>query len=607
MKQPEVPEVSDIPVNIKKLKMNKYYLIVFILLSFILFSCGTNKMVGNNKEKSIAKSEKKDSISEEKRIEFEFMYIEGLKQKMIGNSDNAVQYFNSCLEIDPNSAAVLYEIANIHTQKGDFSSAKALLEKAIQINSENKWYKLLLAQIYQNNKQYVEASSIYRELIKSDPDNLDYYYLNALLLTSGEKYDEAIKAYQQIEQKIGYNEQVSLARQQIFRISGKNKEAYEEIEKLIRFNPSIPEYYGVMADMYKEDGNMAKALEYYNKVLAADPNNGFVQFSLATYYIQNKDFDKAYEHSYKGFSNPEIEIETKIQLYLMLSTLQGDNKLSDDKTEELVEIIRVAHPNDPRSYNIIADYLIQKNRLQEARSNIVKALEIDPNTYHIWEQLVMIDNQIGDWENMKTDSEKAIELFPSQGLMYVLNAVSHIQLKDYENALKTLENGQTYIIDNKKLEAQFELYRAEAYYNLKNRDKAYSSFEKVIELEPENFMAMNNYAYYLSVKSEQLDKAEILSGQVIKANPDNPTYLDTHAWVLFKKKEYRLAKFYMETALKNGGDENDVIVEHYGDILFMLNDIEGAVTNWKKSIDLGNNSEILKKKIEEKRFIEGEE
>ncbi len=165
MKQPEVPEVSDIPVNIKNLKMNKYYLIVFILSSFILFSCGTNKMVGSSKEKRIAKSEKKDSISEEKRIEFEFMYIEGLKQKMIGNADNAVQYFNSCLDIDPNSAAVLYEIANIHTQKGDFSSAKALLEKAIKINNENKWYKLLLAQIYQNNKQYVEASSIYSELM----------------------------------------------------------------------------------------------------------------------------------------------------------------------------------------------------------------------------------------------------------------------------------------------------------------------------------------------------------------------------------------------------------------------------------------------------------
>ena len=607
MKQPEVPEVSDIPVNIKNLKMNKYYLIVFILSSFILFSCGTNKMVGSSKEKRIAKSEKKDSISEEKRIEFEFMYIEGLKQKMIGNADNAVQYFNSCLDIDPNSAAVLYEIANIHTQKGDFSSAKALLEKAIKINNENKWYKLLLAQINQNNKQYVEASSIYSELMKSDPDNLDYYYLNALLLTSGEKYDEAIKAYQKIEQKIGFNEQVSLARQQLYRVSGKNKEAYAEIEKLIKFNPSVPEYYGVMADMYKEDGNMAKALEYYNKVLAVDPNNGFVQFSLATYYIQNKDFDKAYEHTKKGFSNPEIEIETKIQLYLMLSTLQGDNKLPDNKIEELVEIIRVAHPNDSRSYNIIADFLIQKNRLHEARLNIVKALEIDPNTYHIWEQLVMIDNQISDWENMKTDSEKAIELFPSQGLMYVLNAVSYIQVKDYEKALKTLENGQTYIIDNKKLEAQFELYRAEAYYNLKNRDKAYASFERVIVLEPDNFMAMNNYAYYLSVQSEQLEKAEILSGQVIKANPDNSTYLDTHAWVLFKKKEYRLAKFYMETALKNGGNENDVIVEHYGDILFMLNDIEGAVSNWKKSVELGNNSEILKKKIEEKRFIEGEE
>ncbi len=607
MKQSGEPEDSVIPANIKNKKMNKYLILLIFILPFLFTNCTTKKVAVSSKQKDIVKVEKTDSISEQKRIEFEFLYIEGLKQKMIGSPDNAIQYFNSCLEINPNSAAVLYELANIHTSRNDFSSAKALLEKAIQINPDNKWYKLLLAQIYQNNKQYVEASKIYSNLIKSDPDNLDYYYLNALLLTSGEKYDEAIKAYKQIEDKIGFNEQVSLARQQLYRISGNNKEAYEEIEKLIKFNPGVPEYYGVMADMYKEDGNMVKALEYYNKVLEADPNNGFVHFSLATYYIQNKDFTKAFDHAKQGFSNPEIEIETKIQLYLMLSTAPGENKLSDAQIEDLINLISVAHPSDSRSYSIIADFLLQKDRLQEARINIVKALDIDPNSYPVWEQLVLVDNQIGDYENMKKDSEKAIELFPSQGLLYVLNSVASLQLKDYNNALKILDQGQTYIIDNKKLEAQFELYRAEAYYNLKDRSKAFSAFEKVIEIEPENYMAMNNYAYYLSIGSEQLDKAETLSSMVIKANPDNPTYLDTHAWVLFKKKEYRLAKFYMETAVKNGGSENDVIVEHYGDILYMLNEIDGALENWNKSLELGNKSETLKQKIEEKRFIEGEE
>ena len=170
-----------------------------------------------------------------------------------------------------------------------------------------------------------------------------------------------------------------------------------------------------------------------------------------------------------------------------------------------------------------------------------------------------------------------------------------------------MENGQSYVLDNKKLEAQFELYRAEAYYNLNNSSQAFLSFEKVIEIEPDNYVAMNNYAYYLSVKGEQLDKAESLSSQVILANPENPTYLDTHAWVLFKQKEFLLAKHDMEIALKNGGELNDVILEHYGDILFMLNDIDGALSYWVKSKELGNQSKILQQKIDEKRFIEGDE
>jgi tetratricopeptide (TPR) repeat protein len=591
----------------KKRTMNKSLLFIFIFLQFIFVNCSDRKIAGKNDEQSTSPTGTGDEISEQKKIEFEFFFIEGLKQKTIGNPDNAIQYFNNCYAINPKSAAVLYELAKIHVMKGDITSAQPLLNDAIKINPENKWYQLLLAQIYQNNKQYIEASKIYSNLIKSNPENLDYYYLNALNLTSGEHFDEALKAYNQLEEKFGFNEQVSLARQQLYRSAGKNKEAYQEIERLIKFNPSVPEYYGLMADMYKEDGEMSKALELYNKVLEIDPKNGFVQFSLATYYIQNKELDKAYSHAQSGFSNPEIEIETKIQLYLMLVTAPTEQKLSEQQIEELVKLLVKTHPNDSRSYSIQADFFIQRSKFKEALENIKKSLDIDPNSYSLWEQLILIDNQNNDSENMKTDSEKALELFPSQPQLYVLNSIALIQLKEYEKALQTLENGQSYILDNKKLEAQFELYRAEAYYNLNNSSKAFSSFDKVIEIEPDNYVAMNNYAYYLSVKGEQLEKAEIMSSRVIEANPENPTYLDTYAWVLFKRKDYKLAKYQIEMAIKNGGNLNDVIVEHYGDILFMLNEVEGAISNWIKSKELGNQSKILQQKIDEKRFIEGDE
>jgi tetratricopeptide (TPR) repeat protein len=587
--------------------MRKIVITLLICLPFLFVGCSNRKIAQKQVPQSKSTTKETVALDEKNKIEFEFYYIEGLKQKMIGNPDDAIQYFNNCLELNPKSAAVMYELAKIHVMKGDFSSAKPLLVNAIELNPNNKWYNLLLAQLYQNNKQYAEASKIYSSLISSNPDNLDFYYLKAINLASAEAYDEAIKAYQQLEEKFGFNEQTYIARQQLYRASGKKKEAYLEIEKLIKSDPSVPEYYGIMADMYKLDGNQQKALEYYNKVIEMDPANGFVHFSLATFYLQNNDLEKAFDHAKAGFSNPDVEIETKVQLYLMLVTSTSEKKLSDEQIEELVKLIAKIHPSDSRSYSIYADFFIQRGKFEESRQYLRKSLEIDANSYSIWEQLVLIENQIGDFKSMSIESEKAIELFPTQPLLYVLNSVSLIQLKEYDKALKTLEAGQEYVVENKKLEAQFELYRAEAYYNLNRRNEAFASFEKVIEIEPENYMAMNNYAYYLSVKGEKLDRAESLSSRVVLANPDNATYLDTHAWVLFKRKEYRLAKHYMETALTNGGNLNDVIVEHYGDILYMLNDVEEAVSNWIKSKELGNQSLILQQKIDEKRYIVGDE
>ncbi len=154
------------------------------------------------------------------------------------------------------------------------------------------------------------------------------------------------------------------------------------------------------------------------------------------------------------------------------------------------------------------------------------------------------------------------------------------------------------------MKIQFELYKAEANYKLNRVAEAFKAFDDVISLDPENWLAMNNYAYYLSVRNENLEKAELLSGKAVRANPDNSTYLDTYAWVLFMRKDYNLAKFYMETAIKNGGDKNGVIVEHYGDILYMLGQKDKALEQWKKAQEIGDGSELLGEKIKQQRYLD---
>jgi Tfp pilus assembly protein PilF len=129
-------------------------------------------------------------------------------------------------------------------------------------------------------------------------------------------------------------------------------------------------------------------------------------------------------------------------------------------------------------------------------------------------------------------------------------------------------------------------------------------FDKSVELDPDNHIALNNYAYYLSLAGKNLDKAERMSGLVIERFPENATYLDTYAWVLFKKGEYKLARFYMESALKNGGDDNSTLLEHYGDILFKLGQTDEAVKYWLKAKEFGEVSEVLEKKINQRNYIE---
>jgi tetratricopeptide (TPR) repeat protein len=583
--------------------MKKRYIAYIAVVSMLASSCGTaQKQVKSTVQEKPKVQE--STISDDDKNEFEYTFIEGLKQKMIGNQQAAITLFSKCLEINPNSSSAMFELAKIHSGNGDQTSSSLLLEKAININPENKWYKILLAQIYQQGKQYQKAAELYRQLYSLDPENLEYLYMNAALLNSAQKFDQSIQAYDQLEKKIGINDQIAVEKQQIYQAAGKKKEALAELQKLIDNNPKEPRYYGLMADYYLSEKDEANALKYYMKILEINPDNGFVLFSLTSFYRQKEDTLKAWEYVRKGFLNKSVEVETKIQYYLMITADQEKPFFTEDQINELVNILVQTNGDDYRVYTVYAEYLIHKGKLAEAREQLRKVLETQKDNYMIWERMILISNDLLDFKSIYTDAAKAIELFPSQPVLYGLKAVACLQLEKYEEAINILKEGEPYLLDNKPLKIQFDLYRAEANYKLDRVEEAFKAFDNVISLDPENWLAMNNYAYYLSIRNVNLEKAELLSGKAVKANPENPTYLDTYAWVLFMRKDYSLAKFYMEIAIKNGGDKNGVIVEHYGDILFMLGQKELASEQWKKALLTGEGSKFVSEKIKQGRYID---
>jgi tetratricopeptide (TPR) repeat protein len=583
--------------------MKNRYLALFSLAIILVSSCGTTKKPVTSVVQAKPEVEEA-SISDNDKNEFEYTFIEGLKQKMIGNPQAAITLFSKCLEINPASTSAMFELAKIYSSNGDQTSSALLLEKAINIDQQNKWYKVLLAQIYQQGKQYKKAADLYQQLYAIDPENLEYLYMNAALLSSAKEFDRAIDIYNELEKKIGINDQISVEKQQIYQAAGKKKEAQAELQKLIDFNPQEPRYYGLMADFYLSENDDVNALKYYLKILEIDPENGFVLFSLTSYYRQKEDKEKAWEYLRKGFLNKTADVETKIQYYLMITAEPEKPFFTQDQIDELVNILVKTNSDDYRVFTIYAEYLISKGKLAEARDQLRKVLQTNPDNYMIWERLLLVSNDLLDFKGIYTDAEKAIELFPNQPILYGLKAVACLQLEKYTEALDILNEGEPYLLDNKPMKIQFDLYRAEANYKLDRVEEAFKAFDAVIELDPENWLAMNNYAYYLSLRNENLEKAEHLSGRAVRANPENSTYLDTYAWVLFMRKEYITARFYMDTAIKNGGDKNGVIIEHYGDILYMLGQKDKAMEQWKKALGTGEGSKLLSEKIKQQRYLD---
>ncbi len=579
---------------------------VFItLLPGFVFACsGSKSFAQQDVEHEITIDEQELELEEQKQMEFEYLYVEALKEKALGNAQKAIQYLSGCLEIDPESSAAMYELAAIHADNNDYTSASLLLEKAISLNPENKWYQLLLAQIYQQTKRFNEAAEIYDKLILKDPENLEYIYMKAMLLAGSGKIDEALNTYNQLENKVGINEQIAVEKQQLYLKNGQKDKAVEEIEKLIANDPQEPKYYGLMADLYQSQGDTVNAFKYYHKIQEIDPDNGYVHFSLANFYLQNGNKVKSFEETKKGFRSKDIDIQTKLQLYLMLTSNPSQSGLDAKQEEELINILMEIHPDENLLHTVLAESLLKKGKLKEARTELLSALENEQNDYIIWERVLFIDNDLQDWQNLENHSNQAIELFPNQPQVYFLNAVATMQLEKYNETIAVADEGLMYVVDNKRMEGQFLMLKGEALYKMGKKKEAFSLFDESVTLDPDNHITLNNYAYYLSIAGQNLDKAELMSGKVIEKFPDNATYLDTYAWVLFKKGEYKLARFYMESAIKYGGESNSTLLEHYGDILFKLKEPDEAMKYWQKAKELGEVSELLEKKINQRNYFE---
>lgn len=582
-----------------KYKMKKF-LYIFSILA--LFAFVSPLKAQNSVKNSTAQKQSEDPSR--KSMVSTAIFIEANKAKMIGDMVTASALFNNCILADPSNDAAYYELASIQNGKNDPTTAEQLATKAYELDEKNPWYGLLLLDIYRQNGKNDEAAKLAQHLVKESPENPELLFELADIYLTQEKYGDAIKIYEKIEERIGISEEISVQKQKIFLAENKLGKAAEEMEKLASAFPEDSRYQALLAETYMKANMPEKALVAYNRLAEIDPSNPYIHISLADFYRKKGDKKRAFEELKLGFANPALDIDTKVRVMLAYYSLSEIYDEMKSEAIELAKILKATHPNNPKSHSMYADFLVRDKKFEEARVEYRNVLALDSSKYVVWETVLQLDAQLADFTALEHESGRAIELFPLQPLPYLFSGAANTQHKKYTEAILSLEAGMKLVNDNDALLAQFNAYLGDAYNAIENHDASDQAYEKSLKLNPNDSYVLNNYAYYLALRGKHLNEAELMAKKSSELEPRNPSNLDTYAWVLYKAGKYSEAENTILKALGIDEKASAVILEHYGDILYKLGQTDKAFEYWQKALTAGKGSDLLEKKIKDKKLYE---
>ncbi|MBC8051514.1 MAG: tetratricopeptide repeat protein [Sphingobacteriaceae bacterium] len=541
-------------------------------------------------------------VSADDSLKIKQYFYEGLKEKTKQNFAESGKYFQQIIEIDPSNHAALYELAGLLHSQNQEKDAEKYARDAVTVSADNKWYWLLLADIYKKTRNIDQLVLVFNELIRINPMDEDYYFDKANALFIQNKNTEAEKVYDDIEKRFGSSEELVTARQRVYQKQGNPEKATTELESLISKNPADMRNYLNLSEVYLKAGNINKTLEILNKAKKINPGDSYVRLALADAYKSQGKNTEAFSELRKAFSDPLLNIDAKVQIMLSFLPEFKDPNIRKE-TVALGEIATQTHPAEPKSFSVYGDVLYQDRQLDNAKKAYKKALELNNQVYQIWEQVLNIEVSQKDYKGAITDGEEALSLFPNQADLYFYTAIAYAQTQKHEKAISYLKNAASLEVDDKVLLSQIYSSLGDSYNNLKKFKESDQSYEKALQLNPDNAYVLNNYAYYLSLRNENLEKAASMSKRSNELEAGNPSFEDTYAWVLFKQKKYKDARVWIEKAIKSNKD-NATQLEHYGDILFNLGEKEMALEQWKSAKAKGEKSDVLEKKIYEKKYME---
>lgn len=515
------------------------------------------------------------------------LFLEATANYISDHHEDALQLYRLLIERDPENATAAFQISNLLANENRFSDAIVYAEKACLLQPDNEWFQLLRAQLYKTTRQFKKAGETFSILHQLSPQTLEYAYEEANMYVFLKDFPRAIAVYDRLQSRFGYNDEWSMQKYKLYSGINNAKAARNEIEKISAAIPGQSKYLEILAQICMKEKDYKQAYRYLKKILELKPDDPYIHVSLADYYRNTGDFNAAYRSLEKAVENVRLDFKTKLNVLKTYYTEQDERKPKGNpisQARHLFEVLNRVHPQEAEGFFTHGKFLVLLGDASTAIPLLEKAVELDSTVYGAWEMLLFAANQAGDTAILKQAGQIAAEHFPEQPAPYMYLAVSALLEENEAAAVNLAENGRKRNIGaNPYMEKVFLQILGDGYFALNMHEKSLEAYRLLYLSDSTDLYVRNNYAYYLAVTGQELQKAEKMAETLCKAEPQNATFLDTYAWTLYRSGQYTKAREIMEKALKHSDGREATLWEHYGDILQGCGQTAQAVEAWKKA------------------------
>ncbi len=604
----------------------KRLLPLFLLLLGLTTACDTTKKTSRRAESV--------HLTEDRAYRANALFLEAERQKNKRNFDAMHELLTAALDINPDMPEALYELATLKMtllgSKTDSAQAEEcirIMKRSIALDPDNVYYKKVLAGFYILQGMHDEAISIYENLAQRNPDPEQLQYLVSLYEDTG-NFDKALATLERLEEIDGISEEHTLSKCRIYNQMGETDKMLSTMENLCAEYPDDLRYRVMLGDFCAMCYLDTAALDIYNEVLTAEPENPYAQLSMQAYcQLQNGmltveeynewqaanglhsslNGDETYWTMKIMFNpaTPSSERERAIRLYI-------EKEQPDTATvSQLFQRVLSIPQNDARIARLYLSY-IYTYQLPTSAYEFPLRLIYDMGTETLQERFMMLPILVQRWDNKEIAEfcREARMNFPDETDFYYYEALADHGMGKSDDCIAVLKAGDK-TIDKEtdaELAGDFYSFMGDILHDRGEKQEAYAAYDRALTYRNDIYLCMNNYAYFLALDGERLDYAETLSRKAVEANSEDPVYLDTHAWVLYRKELFTQARIYIDRALRNieKVDDKAGYYDHAGDIFYMCGEKKQAIEHWKTALRLSADEELntkLREKIKQKRVL----